>query len=68
MGEEVLRQSTVRLVGIENTALLLSLFDGLMAHERALSSYWKGGTKPLKAHLLDGWSKRYGYKIHIRNR
>ena len=50
--EEVLRQSTVRLVGLENTALLLSLFDGLMAHERALSSYWKGGSKPLKARLL----------------
>lgn len=30
----------------------MSLFDGLMAHERALSSYWKGGSKPLKARLL----------------
>lgn len=50
--EEVLRQSTIRLAGTENTALLLSLFEGLMAHERALSSYWQGDTKSLKVRLL----------------
>lgn len=50
--EEVLRQSTIRLAGTENTALLLSLFEGLMAHERALSSYWQGDIKSLKVRLL----------------
>lgn len=50
--EEVLRQSTIRLAGTENAALLLSLFDGLMAHERTLSSYLHGKTKSLKIRLL----------------
>lgn len=50
--DEMFRQSVIRLGGTENAALLFSLFDGLTAHEHALSSYRQGDTKSLKVRLL----------------